>query len=186
MGMRQQGFSLGELLICVALCLVLMGVAAPDLRSLVSRQQGDKALAAIARAVQSARSAAITSGQTVTLCRSSDGATCSGNWHDGLISFIDYNRDRQINGYDLLLQQVVFHELPGTISWRAFQNRQYLQLSPGGFLMHQNGNFTYCPAPGAAGLAGQLVINSTGRIRQARDRDGDGHREGSDGLPIRC
>jgi type IV fimbrial biogenesis protein FimT len=180
------GITLVEVLIAMSIIMLLLGSAAPSLRSINEKKQGEKALNALAGVTQSSRAEAIRNGQIVTICRSRDGVSCSGSWSDGVIAFIDRNADRQINESDRLLHHVQFIQLPGTLTWRAFQNRQYLQIDQRGNLRYQNGNFTYCPHSRDARLAHQLIISSTGRLRWAMDTDGDGFREGSDGKSISC
>ncbi len=182
----QSGVTLTELLFAMSLSAILLGISAPGLQHIVVKQQGETAMNTLAKAISSGRTAAIRSGVTVTICRSSDGNSCSGSWEQGLIVFSDRNADRKINQSDQLLQQVQFGEIGGTIRWRAFQNRQYLQINPRGQIMYQNGNFTYCPHSKAAELAHQILVNGTGRIRFARDLDGDGIREDSSGSPLSC
>ena len=182
----QNGITLTELLITLSLCAIVMGISAPGLRHVVVKQQGEKTLNTIAKAISTGRTAAIRSGDTVTVCRSSDGNSCSGSWDQGLIVFTDRNADRKINGSDQILQQVRFGAIDGIIRWRAFQNRQYLQINSRGQIMHQNGNFTYCPTSKEDALVHQILINGTGRIRFAQDQDGDGIREDSSGAPLSC
>ncbi len=181
-----RGFSMIELLITLSIITLLLAVATPQLPAFIEKHQGEKALIAVARAIKVGRTTAIKTGATVTVCRSSDALQCSGSWQNGLIVFTDQNKDRTINQTDRLLVQLVFNNLPGTIVWRAFQNRQYLQLNSRGDMIHQNGNFTFCAFSGTAESAHQLIISGTGRIRFAVDSDGDGIRSGSNGLPLSC
>jgi type IV fimbrial biogenesis protein FimT len=186
MRLREQGFTMIELLVTLSIITLLMAVATPQLPAFIEKLQGEKALIAVARAIKVGRTAAIKTGVTVTVCRSSDALQCSGSWQNGLIVFTDQNKDRAINQNDKILLQLVFNNLPGTIVWRAFQNRQYLQLNSRGDMIHQNGTFTYCASSGKAESAHQLVVSGTGRIRFAIDSDGDGIRTGSNGLPLSC
>jgi type IV fimbrial biogenesis protein FimT len=181
-----RGLTLVELMIAISILALLLAVAAPDMRSLVDRQRGESALSALAVAVQGARTSAIRTGLTVTVCRSMDGLRCGGSWSQGYIVFSDRNRDRRLNQDDALLRTGRFLELGGTLAWRAFGNRQYLQIDSRGHILHQNGNFTFCPGSGQLAQARQLVISQTGRIRLAIDADGDGMVEDSSGKPLRC
>lgn len=181
-----RGLSLLELLICLGVLSMLLGISIPDFNELVESLSGDVTLRKLATAVQLSKSAAITTGTTVTLCRSNDGFACGGSWQDGVIVFTDRNRDRVINDNDSLVRHVTFPNGNGTIKFRAFQNKQYLQLSSLGVTHYQNGNFTYCPFSGDSKLARQLILNRTARLRFAQDRDGDGVKEDSRGRPLSC
>ncbi len=183
---HNQGFTLPEIIITLAIVGILSSIAAPGLQALTEQKQGETLLRTLAEHLALARSSAATYGQTVTFCRSADGLTCSGSWSDGSIVFTDRNGDRLINQDDQRLRSQVTTGLQGSIEWRAFQNRQYLQIEATGFMRYQSGNFLYCPHDGDPRDALQLIVNSTGRARFAVDSNGDGIREDSSGNPLAC
>jgi type IV fimbrial biogenesis protein FimT len=183
---KSMGLSLLELLIVVLVLSALLGISLPNLSILMQKTQGELTLRKLANAIQFAKSSAITKNSIVTLCRSRDGIECGGEWRNGVLIFTDTNADREINGEDLLLRYITFPNAVGSINFRAFQNKQYLQLTSLGFTRNQNGNFTYCPDSGIATLASQLIINRTARVRFATDTNNDGLKENSRGKPIRC
>ncbi len=183
---QQDGLTLFELLMTVGILSVLLSASIPDFRELAESISGDVTLRGLAKAVQLGKSAAITRNAMVTLCRSDDGSNCGGSWHDGVMIFTDSNRNREIDGDDTLLRYFVFPNNNGSIRFRAFQNKQYLQLTTLGTTQDQNGNFTYCPYTGDIRFARQLVISRTARLRFAQDGNGDGVREDSRGKPLVC
>ena len=180
------GFTLVELLLVLSILSILLGLSLPNFQAMYAQRQADVVIRKVSKAIQLARMSAIRTGKLVTLCRSDSGVECGGQWRDGIIVFSDRNGDRKINQDDVLQQFITFPGINGSLKWRAFQNRQYLQITNQGFTRYQNGNFTYCPNNGDASLARQLIINRTARIRFAIDRDGDGIREDSRGRPISC
>lgn len=180
------GLSLLELLISLGILSVLLGISIPDFSELTESISGEVTLRKLATAVQLSKSAAITNGTTVTLCRSVDGFACGGRWQDGVIIFTDRNRDSVINESDRLVRHVTFPNGNGHISFRAFQNKQTLQLTSLGTTHYQNGNFTYCPFSGNSLFSRQLIVNRTARLRFAQDKNGDGIREDSRGRPLNC
>ena len=183
---RDRGSNLVELLMALIILAILVSISLPSFNSMLEKERGETALLRLARLINLARASAITTGSTVTVCRSVTGSSCAGSWHEGVIVFTDKNIDHRINQQDRLISQLQFLHLPGTIKWRAFGNRQYLQFDNQGFTLNQNGNFTYCPANKSPQLAHQLVINRTGRMRMAIDSDDDNIREDSQGKPLRC
>ncbi|PCI74657.1 MAG: hypothetical protein COB20_14945 [SAR86 cluster bacterium] len=178
--------SLLELLISLGILSILLGISIPDFSELNQSVSGDVTMRKLATAIQLSKMVAITNGTTVTLCKSIDGFSCGGSWKDGVIVFTDSNRDRVINGSDRLARHVTFPYGKGHIRFRAFQNKQYLQLTSLGVTHYQNGNFTYCPFSGDNKLARQLIVNRTARLRFALDNNGDGVREDSRGRPLNC
>jgi type IV fimbrial biogenesis protein FimT len=180
------GLSLLELLLTLIIMSILAATAVPGLKALLGNSAGELTMRRLAQAIEIGRIAAITSSSLVTLCRSSSGQECGGQWHEGVLVFTDANGNRKIEQQDRIIRHITFPDLAGELSWRAFQNRQYLQITALGFTRYQNGNFTYCPNDGNQTHIRQLIINRNARIRFAQDRDGDGIREDSRGRALHC
>jgi type IV fimbrial biogenesis protein FimT len=184
-GMR--GMTLVELLMVLAIvAFLVLQMAGPDWQARRERLQVDGVMRELLGAVDLARAHAITGNVMVTLCRSNDGERCQGQWRDGSIVFTDRNADRVLNDDDRILYRMQPIAAPGSLTFRSFQNRQYLQMTPRGFTNYQNGNFTYCAADGNAALTRQIIVSLSGRSRFARDTDGDGVVEGSQGKAVSC
>lgn len=171
---RQRAFTLVELLVCLAIIAIVSGYMSPSFSAMVERNRAATAINWIVTAIIFTRDSAITMEQTVTLCPSSTGHVCGGRWYDGVIAFTDANQDRHIDGSDRLLRRFMFPVKGATLSWHAFRNRQYIQMTAEGFTNYQNGNFLYCPPDNDPRFARQLVINMQGRSRLSHDRNGDG------------
>jgi type IV fimbrial biogenesis protein FimT len=180
------GFTLVELLVCMAIVALLALQASPGIAQWRARKEADALMRGLLGAVDMARAHAVAENVMVTFCRSDNGSACRGNWRDGSILFTDANADRIINGDDRVLFRLPPIKPDGRLEFRSFQNRQYLQLTSRGFTNYQNGNFTYCPANGDARLARQVIISLSGRARLARDTDADGIVEDSQGKPVSC
>ncbi len=180
------GFNLIELMIVLTLIAVLINLGLPALSKTIEHNQAKVVINEINRAITLTRFTAINNGVITTLCRSKNGENCGGQWHEGFIVFTDRNADRVINGDDRLVR--VFSELTssGTLKFRAFQNKQYLQMTPQGFTNYQNGNFTFCPSSNDPRLAQQVIINQSGRTYFASDNNGDGLKEGANGKALTC
>jgi type IV fimbrial biogenesis protein FimT len=180
------GFTLLECLIVMGILAILLAMSLSSWRGMAERQEGLQLLRSIADSVALGRSTAIKTGHPVTLCPTADGIVCGSDWNTGHMVFTDANLDRLLGSQDQLLHQASRGKVSGTVIWRAFQNRQYLQFTPLGFTRHQNGSFTWCGGDRSAQTAQQLIINSSGRLRFAVDADGDGFREDSRGRPLSC
>lgn len=183
---RQSGFTLIELLIVIALSSILLGLALPGFQDMIQRNQATTAVNWLIGSILYTRNSALIQNTMVTLCPSTNGTSCGGNWQDGTIAFTDHNADRIINGNDTLLRRFVSPTRGGTIHWRSFRNRRYLQMTSTGMTNYQNGNFVYCSADRNPRFSRQVIINIPGRPRVAHDRDGDGLVEDRYGKPLRC
>lgn len=184
-----RGLTLIELLISLGLvALLALRVVQPWWLELQQRKQVELMMLEWQQFIAMARQGAVSHNSMVTLCRSDDGLQCRGRWKDGGILFTDGNADHILNGDDRLLFRLPAPapEARGELAFNAFRNRQYLQLTPQGSTNFQNGNFTWCPADGNLRLARQLIVSVSGRTRMARDSDGDGIVENSQGQPLQC
>jgi len=187
--MRQStgGFSFIEtLLVLAVLAFLLMHVSWPGLSRSRETRMVDAVMTDYMNSISLARQAAVSENTMVTFCRSNDGRHCQGKWHEGSIIFTDHNSDRVMNGDDRLLFRLEAIRPNGDLSFNSFRNRQYLQFTPRGITNYQNGNFTYCPDNGDMSLARQVIVNLTARARRAKDNDGDGIVENSQGKPLNC
>ena len=183
---RLRGFTLVELLVCLAVMAIVSGYIVPSVGSVVSRSRAATAINWLVSSVIFTRYTAVTMNQTVTLCPSATGHSCGGHWHDGAIAFTDANKDRRIDGADRLLRRFIFPVKGATLAWHAFRNQQYLQMTGEGFTNYQNGNFVYCPPDKDPRFARQLVINMQGRARLSTDTDGDGIVDDRRGHDLTC
>jgi type IV fimbrial biogenesis protein FimT len=82
----QRGVTLVELMVALSVLAILLAIAAPSFRDAGLPSQLRAVANNVVAATQIARSEAIKRNATVTLCVSSDGATCgTGNWQQGWI-----------------------------------------------------------------------------------------------------
>lgn len=171
-----RGFTLLELMITVSVAGVLFGLAVPAFRDLWLDSQRTVAVNAFVHSVFLARSAVLTNHQTISICRSTDGETCSpelADWQLGWIVFVNDDRDeppiRDRDERILVVQQAWPR---GTIT----SNRRGYSFKPQNRSV-VNGTLVFCDRRGSA-HARAIIINIAGRPRVAK-RD-------SDNRPLRC
>ena len=90
-----RGLTLIELIIVIAVLSAILGLALPDLRDTIARNQLLGQANELATAFSLARSEAVTRGTQAGVCASANGKTCSnksGDWEKYILVFIDEDR----------------------------------------------------------------------------------------------
>ena len=182
---KQQGFTLIELLFALGIAAILLNIGLPSFQTLLENSKMTAEINQLRGTLQLARESAITQNKKVTICPSEDGLTCSTNWSDGYISFIDDNSDRKNNGSDELIVQYKNTDSDLILRWRAFGVKSSFQWHQTGITNYQNGTFEYCNQKNPE-LARALFISKSGNIRVSKDTNGDGIHENTSGKNISC
>ena len=101
-----RGFTLIELMVTVAIATIMMGIAAPSIARMLNANRIQSAASALQGDMMYARTEAIKRGTPVSLCPSSDGATCLGanTWHSGWIVFTDNSGNGALDNTDTVLK----------------------------------------------------------------------------------
>lgn len=180
------GFSLVEALASLAIISILTGSMIPSLSNLIERNRATTNINWIISAVNFTRHAAVVYRVTMTLCAPKQADRCGGKWHDGLIVFSDRNKNAKIDNADKIVARIQPASGNGSIKWRAFRNRQYLQMTQMGHTNFQNGNFIYCPEDRNLMFARQIVINIQGRARMVHSKNKAGLPVDRYGKVLRC
>ncbi len=83
------GFTLLELMFTLTVAAILLGVGVPSFIDTIRNNRAATNINELSNAFAIARNEAIRRGANITVCRSSDGATCGADWADGWIVFVD-------------------------------------------------------------------------------------------------
>lgn len=173
---QQRGFTLVELLVTVAVLAVLLGIAVPSFQTMMANSQLSSRTNDMVGALSLARSEAIRRGARITLCKSSDGASCStsGDWAQGWIAFVDATRsgtDASVDSGETVIQ--VHQGNADAVSVKGSSNvSNYVSFASDGRakLMDgasQTGTLRACSSSGAVtndSRARSIEISATGRI----------------------
>lgn len=99
---KSNGFTLIELMLTLAIAVILLTVAVPSFQQSIRNNRTTTQANEVFTAFSMARMKAIEQGETVTVCSSSDQASCSGStdWKTGWIAFTDEDGDQTRDGTD--------------------------------------------------------------------------------------
>lgn len=181
-----RAFSLIELLATMAIVTSISLIALPSYHDFIYQTQIKAEVNKWLLALNTARQAAITSNKIITLCPSDNGRFCAKNWHEGAIVFIDINKDHIRTADELLVQTIAPIKKSIAMTWRAFQNRNYIQFQQNGFTWDQNGTLRLCAKQESLKFNRALIVTRSGRIRLSVDENGDGIHDDANGDSVSC
>ena len=186
---KRNGFSLIELLAIVSIMSIIFGFALPSFQSVTDKLKSDSVAEQLYHHLYHARIESITKNIVTTVCASLDKQQCihDTDWsnHD-IIIFQDKNNNGNIDTNEPIISVMNLGLTQGTLKWKSFGNKPYLQWQPSGMTYYQNGNFTYCPKNHDEHYAKRIILNTAGRIYFGYDRNHDGIQEGTNGKNIQC
>ncbi len=85
MGQEQRGFTLIELMVTIAVLAIVVTIAAPSFTTMINNNRSIALGEELVTALNYARAEAVKRGDSVSVCASSDGATCTGTWTQGWV-----------------------------------------------------------------------------------------------------
>lgn len=104
--LRQQGMTLIELMITLAIFAILIAIAAPSFDDTIKRNRVESQLREFAGRLKFARSEAVNTQRNITICHLDSGSTpsCDGLWSDGMTIFFDDDADGDLeNTADVIM-----------------------------------------------------------------------------------
>ena len=161
---QQQGFSLLELLVSLAIFSILMSIMMPAMSSMIAQNKVTATLNSFVSKFHVARSNAISSGIHTIVCPSRDQSSCdnSFDWSDGLIVFADRNNDRQRDEDEPLIH--VWSTNEDDIQILSSTGRRKTIYHADGRTPGTNLTLRFCPQSESAD-ARAIVISNNGRLR---------------------
>lgn len=170
-----QGFTLYELLVSLAVLAILVGAAVPAFGTYIAKSRQTVEINALFHAVHRARKASIMRRKVVSICPTADGRQCGSiaDWSTGWLLFENTDADsppRVDAGEPVLAAHPVDAAIAIDANRRGFTLRATVKRAT-------NGTLIVCDRTGRAAPRA-LVVSYTGRPRIARER--------TDGTPYVC
>ena len=164
-----KGFTLLELLVTLTVLAIALGIGFPTLASVIERTRVTNTYHLLTASLMSARTAAITRAEPITVCPSRDGRHCRDDqvWEDGWIIFADPVRAGEPADAAAVLRRI--DALGGQVSVRSTSGRPRVRYLPSGHAHGSNVSLRLC-ARGEARLIGKVVVNNSGRARSQRSK----------------
>lgn len=162
---RQHAFTLVELMVTLAVLGISLMIAVPSFLSFSRTNRAASETNALVGALNFARNEATTLRNTVSVCASSDGQTCSGGigWTRGWIVFVNSDNDSPAQvGVGETILRVYGATSPGNTISTSAALVDFITYNSSGFSSAQ-GEFVLCDDSGAQS-ARKLTISRTGRI----------------------
>lgn len=162
---RQQGFTLAELLVTLAVGALILSLGVPSYTQFTQNAQQVKSANELLSSLHVARDLAVTRNVRVTVCPSSSGTNCdSSDWRNGWIVFVDEDADRTVGPAETVALASDEQDV-ATVSSSQFS--QFLIFRPNGRAMVNNprqstGEFTLCDRRGET-HARVVLIDMSGR-----------------------
>ncbi len=156
----QQGFTLIELIVTMAIAAILVTVAVPSFSSIIQNNRISAETNQLIASLQLTRSTAVKQQRNAQICVSTDQATCTGgtNWASGWIVWVDQDNDGALDAAEIIRVQAPLN----TASILTSTTQSAFQYSATGIV--NNGDIlTFCD--NRSGETGrQITITATGSV----------------------
>lgn len=159
------GFTLIELLTGLAVMIISLSVGVPAMARMAAGNSQAAALNQFVAELRHARQQAVRLQQPVTVCPSASQAQCErwAAWHDGLIVFVDRNRNNRRDDGEALLRRIdadpaLLDIAPASVA------RWNVRFQANGTAGGKNGTHRLC-VDSALAAPKEVVISNTGRVR---------------------
>jgi len=177
---RDDGFTLIELMIAIALVGILLATAVPALDDFTNDARQTGSINDFISSIHVARNTAITTNSRVTMCASASGTNCElASWDSGWIVFGDLNSNGSVDAGENIVSasaaveglDILSGEFPAALMYRP--NGRAMT----GALTGNSGEFAVCDFRGAA-HAKVILIELSGRPRMSETK--------ANGAPATC
>lgn len=153
-----------ECIITLALVAILASVAIPTYKSMRVKQALRQTVVRIESSFARMKAYALLNQVEVVLCGSADRKTCSTDWSEGFILFVDENSNRQRDVAEKLLER--YQPTDANQDYHVQScSRRYFRTSAAGPLASIAGRIVIQPPTPFTHLTQHIVVSRLGRTR---------------------
>jgi type IV fimbrial biogenesis protein FimT len=165
-GSDAAGFTLVELMITVAVVAILAAIALPSFQTSIRSNRAATATNEMIASLSLARTEAIRSNRSASMCASADGTACGANWSAGWIVWADTNNDNAVTAGERIIrfsQGSDQMQVQSSASVLRFDSRGRRAVPAGA----AQGAITVQPAQcGGVNHRRTLIVNASGQVRK--------------------
>jgi len=155
---QNKGYTLLEVMMALAIAGILLAVGVPGLTSFVKNNRMLAETNGLMTVLKTARSEAMTQRTNVTVCKSNNGTSCSGNWNEGYIAFLDTNGNGTVDSETVIMSKAVKAD---NIIF-TYSDGIFIRFDSRGMALGSSGTMTFCDDRGSVYSRG-IVIEPIGR-----------------------
>lgn len=164
---------------------ILLAIAIPSFEGVINSSRMSSAYNGLMAELNYARSESIQRRLSVSICSSSDQATCNtNNWHSGRLVFVDVNGNGEVNGGDTLLKVFPASEANISITGSAFSDAGSVVYNADGTI-DDSGTLFVCD-PRGNGFAKGISLSVIGMTQKAHDSNANGTVNDISGTEVSC
>lgn len=168
MNRSETGFTIIELLVTVVVVGILAALAMPSFQDLVRKRNATTVAETFVSDMRFARSESLKRTTPVTVCQSSNSATCSavaGAWVTGWITFIDFNGNGAVDMDDTLLRVQTSPAGIVSIQNNLASDRRFFTYQANGIARAANQTFFIVPnGANGANMRRLVCVSVSGRV----------------------
>lgn len=185
--LRQQGVTLLEMLVALAVAAIVLTVVAPNMQTIVAKNRITAEINHISAVIQFARFNAIDQKSATLICPTPDYADCSTNWNQAKMVFVDANSNGKRDTSEPLLMTteaiVGGNNMKGPGAAIEFSDSGASNVSNA---ISDTASLVLCDKTKDEKLTRALLINQQGRVRVSFDSNDDDVHEDASGDALSC
>lgn len=178
---NQQGMTLIEMLITLAVAAIVLTVVAPSVQTIIAKNRTTSEINELSAIIQFARFTAIDQTSTTLVCPTGNYATCSTNWNQPKIVFIDDNGNGNRDTSEPLLLSSTGISSSNTMTGPTDPISFFDSGATNGSV-----SIKVCPNSKDTKMARAININAQGRVRVSIDSNKNDVYEDTNGNELVC